>query len=160
MLQLLERPYRVMCLCTGDMGFAAAKAYDVEVWLPGQNRYREISSCSNCEDFEARRANLRYRSQCGGKPRHLHTLNGSGLAIGRTLIAVLEKQPTGRRFRGDPQSPTPLHDRGRAHHHSHLTRQNKPGGMAEWPKAAVLTTVAGKQSGGPNPPPSANIPKG
>jgi seryl-tRNA synthetase len=88
-LQLLGLPYRVMCLSSGDMGFAAAKTYDLEVWLPGQNAYREISSCSNCTDFQARRANLRYRPQ-GGKPRLLHTLNGSGLAVGRTLIAILE----------------------------------------------------------------------
>jgi seryl-tRNA synthetase len=89
-LQILELPYRVMCLSTGDMGFGAAKTYDIEVWLPGQQAYREISSCSNCEDFQARRANLRYRPAGGGKPRLLHTLNGSGLAVGRTLIAVLE----------------------------------------------------------------------
>ena len=89
-LQLLELPYRVVTLSTGDMGFGAAKTYDVEVWLPGQQAYREISSCSNCEDFQARRANLRYRPTGGGKPRLFHTLNGSGLAVGRTLIAVLE----------------------------------------------------------------------
>ena len=89
-LQLLELPYRVVTLSTGDMGFSAAKTYDIEVWLPGQGAYREISSCSNCEDFQARRANLRYRPAGGGKPRLLHTLNGSGLAVGRTLIAVLE----------------------------------------------------------------------
>ena len=89
MLERLELPYRVVCLSTGDMGFSAAKTYDLEVWLPGQGAYREISSCSNCEDFQARRANLRCRAD-GGKPRHLHTLNGSGLAVGRTLIAILE----------------------------------------------------------------------
>jgi seryl-tRNA synthetase len=89
-LQLLELPYRVATLSTGDIGFGAAKTYDVEVWLPGQRAYREISSCSNCEDFQARRANLRYRPAGGGKPRLLHTLNGSGLAVGRTLIAILE----------------------------------------------------------------------
>jgi seryl-tRNA synthetase len=89
-LQRLELPYRVMTLATGDMGFGAAKTYDIEVWLPGQQAYREISSCSNCEDFQARRANLRYRPAGGGKTRLLHTLNGSGLAVGRTLIAVLE----------------------------------------------------------------------
>jgi seryl-tRNA synthetase len=72
------------------MGFSAAKTYDLEVWLPGQGAYREISSCSNCEDFQARRAEIRYRPEGGGKPRHAHTLNGSGLAVGRTLIAVLE----------------------------------------------------------------------
>lgn len=89
-LQLLELPYRVVVLCTGDLGFAAAKTYDIEVWSPGQNRYIEISSCSNFEDFQARRANIRYRPKGGGKPRFVHTLNGSGLAVGRTLMALLE----------------------------------------------------------------------
>ena len=89
-LRRLELPYRVVTLSTGDMGFSAAKTYDLEVWLPGQGAYREISSCSNCEDFQARRAEIRYRPTDGGKPRHAHTLNGSGLAVGRTLIAVLE----------------------------------------------------------------------
>jgi seryl-tRNA synthetase len=89
-LKRLGLPYRVVVLSTGDMGFAAAKTYDVEVWLPGQQAYREISSCSNCTDFQARRAGLRYRPEPGAKPRFLHTLNGSGLAVGRTLIAVLE----------------------------------------------------------------------
>jgi len=89
-LKRLELPYRVVVLSTGDMGFAAAKTYDLEVWLPGQRAYREISSCSNCTDFQARRAGLRYRPEPKGKPRFLHTLNGSGLAVGRTLIAVLE----------------------------------------------------------------------
>ena len=89
-LQLLELPYQVMCLSTGDMGFSAAKTYDLEVWLPGQQTYREISSCSNCTDFQARRANLRFRPAGGGKARLVHTLNGSGLAVGRTLIAILE----------------------------------------------------------------------
>ena len=88
-LQLLELPYRVVTLSTGDMGFSAAKTYDIEVWLPAQNTYREISSCSNCEAFQARRAGLRYRPE-GGKPRHIHTLNGSGLAVGRTVVAVME----------------------------------------------------------------------
>jgi seryl-tRNA synthetase len=90
LLQRLGLPYRVITLCTGDMGFAAAKTYDLEVWLPGQNRYREISSCSNCEDFQARRADLRFRRSGGAKSEYLHTLNGSGLAVGRTLVAVLE----------------------------------------------------------------------
>ena len=89
-LQRLKLPYRVMELCTGDLGFGAAKTYDLEVWLPGQNSYREISSCSNCEDFQARRANIRYRKDNKGKPIFVHTLNGSGLAVGRTLVAVLE----------------------------------------------------------------------
>jgi seryl-tRNA synthetase len=88
-LQKLGLPYRVMTLCTGDMGFSAAKTYDIEVWLPGQNAYREISSCSNCEAFQARRMQARFRSE-NGKPALLHTLNGSGLAVGRTLVAVLE----------------------------------------------------------------------
>jgi seryl-tRNA synthetase len=89
-LQILGLPYRVVSLSTGDMGFSSAKTYDIEVWLPGQGSYREISSCSNCVDFQARRGDLRYRPAGGGKPRFLHTLNGSGLAVGRTLIAVLE----------------------------------------------------------------------
>jgi seryl-tRNA synthetase len=89
-LEALELPYRTMLLCTGDLGFASAKTYDLEVWLPAEGRYREISSCSNCEAFQARRSNLRYRLAGGGKPELLHTLNGSGLAVGRTLIAVLE----------------------------------------------------------------------
>jgi seryl-tRNA synthetase len=89
-LRRLELPYRVMLLCTGDMGFAAAKTYDIEVWLPGQGKYREISSCSNCEAYQARRAAIRYRSAGGGKAEFCHTLNGSGLAVGRTLIAILE----------------------------------------------------------------------
>ena len=89
-LKKLELPYRVVELCTGDMGFGAAKTYDLEVWLPGQNTYREISSCSNCEEFQARRANIRYRKGKKGRPLFVHTLNGSGLAVGRTLVAVLE----------------------------------------------------------------------
>ena len=89
-LELLDLPYRRVTLSTGDMGFGAAKTYDLEVWLPGQNLYREISSCSNCEDFQARRADLRYRPEGGGKAKLMHTLNGSGLAVGRTLIAILE----------------------------------------------------------------------
>ncbi len=89
-LQRLKIPYRVVELCTGDMGFGAAKTYDLEVWVPGQNTYREISSCSNCEDFQARRANIRYRKEKKGRPLFVHTLNGSGLAVGRTLVAVLE----------------------------------------------------------------------
>ncbi|PTN36789.1 serine--tRNA ligase [Desulfonatronum sp. SC1] len=89
-LQVLELPYRVITLCTGDMGFSAAKTYDIEVWLPGQNTYREISSCSNFEDFQARRADIRFKPTAGGKPRFVHTLNGSGLAVGRTLVAIME----------------------------------------------------------------------
>ena len=89
-LRRLELPYRTMLLCTGDMGFASAKTYDIEVWLPGQNTYREISSCSNTEAFQARRANIKFRPHGTGKAEFAHTLNGSGLAVGRTLIAVLE----------------------------------------------------------------------
>lgn len=89
-LQRLSLPYRVMSLCTGDLGFSAAKTYDLEVWLPGQQNYREISSCSNCEDFQARRMQARWRNPSTGKPEWVHTLNGSGLAVGRTLVAVME----------------------------------------------------------------------
>ena len=89
-LQKLNLPYRVMALCSGDMGFSSAKTYDIEVWLPGQQAYREISSCSNFGDFQARRMSARWRNPATGKPELLHTLNGSGLAIGRTLVAVLE----------------------------------------------------------------------
>ena len=89
-LQRLKLPYRVVELCTGDLGFASAKTYDLEVWLPGQDTYREISSCSNCEDFQARRAQIRYRPEKKGKAVFVHTLNGSGLAVGRTVVAVLE----------------------------------------------------------------------
>jgi len=89
-LQLLELPYRVMSMCTGDLGFTAAKKYDIEVWLPSYGTYREISSCSNFEAFQARRANIRFRRDPKAKPEHVHTLNGSGLAIGRTVAAILE----------------------------------------------------------------------
>ena len=88
-LQKLELPYRVMTLCSGDTGFAASKTHDIEVWLPGQDAYREISSCSNCTDFQARRMKSRFRN-ADGKTKLVHTLNGSGLAVGRTLVAVLE----------------------------------------------------------------------
>jgi seryl-tRNA synthetase len=89
-LQALQLPYRTVVLCGGDMGFSAAKTYDIEVWLPGQQTYREISSCSNCTDFQARRLLARWRNPASGKPELLHTLNGSGLAVGRTLVAVME----------------------------------------------------------------------
>jgi seryl-tRNA synthetase len=97
-LERLGLPYRTMLLCTGDMGFASAKTYDIEVWLPSQQMYREISSCSNTESFQARRANIRYRRDGTGKAEFAHTLNGSGLAVGRTLIAILEnyQQADGR----------------------------------------------------------------
>ncbi len=90
-LEALGLHYRRVLLCTGDMSFSSAKTYDLEVWLPSQGRYREISSCSNFEDFQARRANIRFRPQEGGKPRFVHTLNGSGLAVGRTVVAILEQ---------------------------------------------------------------------
>ncbi len=89
-MQLLGIHYRVVALSTGDLGFGSAKTYDIEVWLPSQNTFREISSCSNYEAFQARRANIRFRRAGGAKPEYVHTLNGSGLAIGRTWIAVLE----------------------------------------------------------------------
>jgi seryl-tRNA synthetase len=89
-LQRLGLPYRVVSLCSGDLGFSAAKTYDLEVWLPAQQTYREISSCSNFEDFQARRLQARWRCGASGKPELVHTLNGSGLAVGRTLVAVLE----------------------------------------------------------------------
>lgn len=89
-LRRLGLPYRTMLLCTGDMGFAAAKTYDLEVWLPSYGAYREISSCSNTEAFQARRAGVRFRREVGGKPEHVHTLNGSGVAVGRALVAILE----------------------------------------------------------------------
>ena len=89
-LQLLGLPHRVVCLCTGDMGFSAAKTYDIEVWMPSYGRYVEISSCSNCWDFQARRAAIRYREDVKGKPQLCHTLNGSGVAVGRTVAAILE----------------------------------------------------------------------
>ncbi|MDD5636566.1 MAG: serine--tRNA ligase [Atribacterota bacterium] len=89
-LQRLELPYRVVVLSTGDMGFSSAKTYDLEVWLPSQGKYREISSCSNCTDFQARRANIRYREEESGKVHFVHTLNGSGVAVGRTMVAIME----------------------------------------------------------------------
>jgi len=89
-LQKLELPYRVMNLCAGDLGASSSKTYDLEVWLPGQNQYREISSCSNFKDFQARRLQSRYRIEASAKPELVHTVNGSGLAVGRTLVAVLE----------------------------------------------------------------------
>jgi seryl-tRNA synthetase len=89
-LQKLKLPYRVVTLCTGDMGFGATKTYDLEVWVPAQNTYREISSVSNCEDFQTRRMQARFRPNGAKKPELLHSLNGSGLAVGRTLVAILE----------------------------------------------------------------------
>jgi seryl-tRNA synthetase len=96
-LQRLELPYQVLTLCTGDLGFSATKTYDIEVWMPGQDKYREISSCSNCLDFQARRADIRFKRETARKPEFCHTLNGSGLAVGRTFAAILEnyQQPDG-----------------------------------------------------------------
>ena len=90
MLQLLGLPYRVVCLCTGDLGFSSAKTYDIEVWMPSYNRYVEISSCSNFEDFQARRAAIRFKADANSKAQLVHTLNGSGVAVGRTVAAILE----------------------------------------------------------------------
>ena len=104
-LEKLGLPYRTIVLCTGDMGFGAQKTHDLEVWLPGQNTYREISSVSVCGDFQARRMNARYR-EAGGKPEFVHTLNGSGLAVGRCLIAVLEN---GQQADGSVELPAVLH---------------------------------------------------
>jgi seryl-tRNA synthetase len=104
-LQSLELPYRKVMLCGGDLGFSAALTYDLEVWLPGQSAYREISSCSNFRDFQARRLQARWRNPETGKPELVHTLNGSGLAVGRTLVAVLEN---GQREDGGITIPTAL----------------------------------------------------
>ena len=93
-LKKLNLPYRVISLCSGDLGFASAKTYDIEVWLPSQNEYREISSCSNFESFQARRMKARYRVDNSSKPELVHTINGSGLAVGRTLIAIMENYQT------------------------------------------------------------------
>ena len=117
-LKRLELPYRVMVLSTGDMGFAAQKTYDIEVWLPGQGMYREISSCSNCGDFQARRMNARYRRKGGKDTRFVHTLNGSGLAVGRALIAVMENYQEADGAIAHPRSAAALYgrphqDRGR-----------------------------------------------
>jgi len=105
-LERLGLPYRTVVLCTGDMGFGAQKTHDIEVWLPGQNTYREISSVSVCGDFQARRMNARFKPASGGKPEYVHTLNGSGLAVGRCLIAVLEN---GQQADGSVTLPEALH---------------------------------------------------
>jgi Seryl-tRNA synthetase len=105
-LEKLGLPYRTVVLCTGDMGFGAQKTHDIEVWLPGQNTYREISSVSTCGDFQARRMNARFKPAGGGKPEFVHTLNGSGLAVGRCLIAVLEN---GQQADGSVDLPEALH---------------------------------------------------
>jgi len=105
-LQKLELPYRVMALCAGDIGFGSSKTYDLEVWLPAQQRYREISSCSNFEAFQARRMQARWRNPATGKPEPVHTLNGSGVAVGRALVAVLEN---GQNADGSISLPSALH---------------------------------------------------
>ncbi|MEL6992456.1 MAG: aminoacyl--tRNA ligase-related protein, partial [Pseudomonadota bacterium] len=105
-LEKLGLPYRTIVLCTGDMGFGARKTHDIEVWLPGQGKYREISSVSVCGDFQARRMNGRFKPADGGKPQFVHTLNGSGLAVGRALIAVLEN---GQQEDGSVELPEVLH---------------------------------------------------
>ncbi|HRD48815.1 MAG TPA: serine--tRNA ligase [Candidatus Contendobacter sp.] len=106
-LKRLKLPYRVVALCTGDIGFSSAKTYDLEVWLPGQGRYREISSCSNFEDFQARRLQARWRNPATGKPELVHTLNGSGLAVGRTLVAVMENYQDQRGYIQVPEALRP-----------------------------------------------------
>jgi len=113
-LRQLGLPYRVVALCAGDLGFSAAKTYDLEVWLPGQAAYREISSCSNFEAFQARRAKIRFRAGQGAKPAPLHTLNGSGLAVGRTLAALLENYQNADGSVSVPEALRPyLHGRDR-----------------------------------------------
>ena len=109
-LQRLGLPYRTVVLCTGDIGASSAKTYDIEVWLPGQSGYKEISSCSNFEAYQARRASIRAKSG-KGKADFVHTLNGSGLAVGRTWVAIVENLPAGRRQRRHPRSSAPLHGR-------------------------------------------------
>ena len=106
-LQRLELPYRVVTLCTGDLGFSATKTYDIEVWMPGQDKYREISSCSNCEAFQARRAGIKFKRQGEKKNEFLHTLNGSGLAVGRCLAAILENNQLENGSVRIPQALTP-----------------------------------------------------
>ncbi len=136
----MRLPYRVVELCTGDIGFSAAKTYDIEVWLPGQNCYREISSCSNFEDFQARRASIRFREDEKAKPEFVHTLNGSGLAVGRTVVAILENY---QQADGSVCYPGAL----RPYMGGLDTNRLKFGGMAEWLKAAVLKTVERKFRG-------------
>ncbi len=110
-LQLLELPYRVMSMCTADLGFTAAKKYDLEVWIPSYNTYREISSCSNFEAFQARRANIRFRRDQKAKPEHVHTLNGSGLAIGRTVAAIFRELSARRRYRCDTRGTSSIYEK-------------------------------------------------
>ena len=111
-LKQLNLPYQVVSLCTGDLGFSSAKTYDIEVWLPGQNLYREISSCSNFEDFQARRANIRFRREGRPKTELVHTINGSGLAVGRTLVALLENYQQADGSVLIPPGPPAVYERG------------------------------------------------
>ncbi len=158
-LQALKLPYRKVQLCTGDMGFAAAKTYDLEVWLPSQNTYREISSCSNCTDFQARRMSARWRNPASSKPELVHTLNGSGLAVGRTLVAVMENFQQADGYIDVPEVLMPymagieaialaigtlsLGTIGRVRVQCPSGALEKYGEMAEWFKAAVLKTAVG-----------------
>ena len=154
-LRRLEIPYRVVLHCSGDAGFTAAKSYDIEVWLPGQGKYREISSCSNCEAFQARRLDLKYRPAGGGKTEYCHTLNGSGLAVGRTLIAVLENY---QEADGTITVPAALRPYMGGLERIIRDRIGAPsGGVAERLKAPVLKTGILQGIGGSNPSPSAMI---
>ncbi len=139
-LQGLDLPYRVMALCAGDVGFGSAKTYDIEVWLPGQQKYREISSCSNCEAFQARRMQARWRNPATGKPEPVHTLNGSGLAVGRTLVAVLENYQQADGSVVVPPALRQIHGWRRGHPRLEL---DFAGRVAEWFKALVLKTSEG-----------------
>ena len=159
-LKRLGLPYRTMLLCTGDMGFAASKTYDLEVWLPSYGAYREISSCSNTEAFQARRGGIRFRREGRGKPEHVHTLNGSGVAVGRALVAILEnyQQRDGSVVIPDALRPymqgLEIDRAGRA------PGGALNGGMAERSKAAVLKTVSGETRSWvriPVPPPRSPI---
>ena len=135
-LQKLGLPYRKVLLCTGDMGFTAVKTYDLEVWLPSQNTYREISSCSNCEDFQARRMQARWRNPATGKPELLHTLNGSGLAVGRTLVAVMENYQNADGSITVPEALQP-YLRGSGH-----AGMNPLGHRAAWDKVELFASYS------------------
>ena len=139
-LERLDLPYRTVVLCTRDMGFAAAKTYDIEVWLPGQRKYREISSCSNTEAFQARRANIKYRPDGKGKAEHVHTLKRVGSRGRPHLDRHPREQPTGRRLSRGPRGAPPPYGRPGGHR-AEVTVTTPSGGMAERLKAAVLKTV-------------------
>ena len=132
MLKRLELPYRTMLLCTGDMGFASAKTYDIEVWLPSQKTYREISSCSNTMAFQARRANIKFRPQGTGKAEFVHTLNGSGLAVGRTLIAILENYQQRDGSVMVPAGAAPLHGRTRIDRYRFFVNRGDRPNVRSW----------------------------